>query len=204
MSDDPEEGSGPLDAVFEKAVHPYLTTDALRKDFAADTPVIVMRKGDDLPTETRKLEGGGTLTIPVLAALKDSKFASKSHVGAFDFSSMDGDTVALMLPKGKASTGDIRVVTKAASGALLVADLDSMLAGVVALADNPAMAAFPGGSFLMDALRTGLTQAKEELHGALTTPDATGKSLLDHLQDAVQDERPVKPAARSKKKKPAA
>jgi hypothetical protein len=190
LSEESTDGSSPLDAVFEKAVRPYLTTDALRKDFAADTPVIVMGKGDDLPTETRKLQGGGTLTVPVLAALKDSKFASKSTVGAFDFSSMDADAVALMLPKGGTGTSDIRVVTKAGSGALLVADLDGMLEGVVALADNPAMSAFPGGSFLMDALRTGISQAKEELRGALTTPDATGKSLLDQLHDAAPEAQP--------------
>jgi hypothetical protein len=192
----------PLDAVFEKAVRPYTTTDALRNDFPADTPVIVMRKGDDVPTETRELAGGGTLTIPVLAALRDSKVASRSRVGAFDFSAMDPDAVALLLPKGPKT--EVRVVTKAASGAILVADLDGMLTGVVALADNPAMAAFPGGSFLVDALRTGLTQAKDELHAALTRPDASGRSLLEQLHDAVPEERPPKASAAPKKKKPRA
>jgi len=192
----------PLDAVFEKAVRPYLTTDALRHDFPADAPVIVMRKAEDVPTETRALEGGGTLTIPVLAALKDSKYASRSHVGTFDFATMDADAVALLLPKGAAT--EVRVVTKAKGGAILVADLAGMLDGVVALADNPALQAFPGGSFLVDALRTGLTQAKDELHAALTKPDETGKSLLEQLHEAVPEAPASRGVAGTKKKKPRA
>ena len=175
-------------------MRPYPTTDALRADFPPATPVIVMHKNDDVPTETRALQGGGTLTVPVLAALRDSKVASKSTVGAFDFAAMDPDAVALLLPKAAGKTAEIRVVTKAAGGALLCADLDGMLSAVVAIADNEALRAFPGGEFLIDALRMGLAQAKEELNNALTKPDATGKSLLEQIEEAVPAARPYMPA----------
>ena len=72
---------------------------------------------------------------------------------------MDPDAVALVLPRTAGKPADIRVVTRAEGGALLCADLDGMLGAVVALADNEALRAFPGGEFLIDALRTGLTPA---------------------------------------------
>lgn len=182
--DDSTEGSGnPLDAVFEKAVRPYTGAAALREAFPADTPVIVMHKRDDVPTETRTTEGGGTITIPVLAALKDASVATKSRVGTYDFDAMDPDAVALVLPRGEAGAVQVRVVTRAKGGALLAADLDGMLDAVVALADNPAIRAFPGGEFLIDALRTGLAQAKADLSESLTKPDASGRSVLDQISE---------------------
>ena len=153
-----------------------------------------MRKADDVPTETRHSESGGSVTVPVLAALKDSKVATKGRVGTFDFAGMEPDAVALVLPKVAGKSAEIRVVTKAAGGALLCADLDGMLNAVVAIADNEALRAFPGGEFLIDALRTGLTQAKEELSNALTKPDASGKSLLEQIEEAVPESRPYVPA----------
>jgi hypothetical protein len=187
VSDAPDEGANPLDAVFERAVKPYLSGAAIREDFPAETPVILMRKAEELPTETRELDGGGTITIPVLAALKDAKFASRSRVGTFAFDALEPDAVALLLPRATGSTAEVRIVTRASGGALLVADLDAMLGAVVALADHPALQAFPGGEFLIDALRTGLTAAKDELIATLTRPDASGKSLLDQMAEAAPD-----------------
>jgi len=169
--------------VFEKAVKPYRGSAALKAEFPGETPLVIMKKGEELPKETRELEGGGTLTVPVLGALKDAKLASWHRVGQFDFESMEADAVGLLLAPRGAGAPAIRVVTRASDGALLVADLDGMLDALKALVDQPAFKAFPGGDFLTEALIQGITAAKEDLGKALAAPDAEGNTLYDAFKE---------------------
>jgi hypothetical protein len=194
------ESGNPLDAVFEKAVRPYKGGAALKRDLPPDTPIAIMKKGEELPTETRELDGGGTLTIPVLGALKDAKLASWHRVGDFDFDSLEPDAVGLLLMPRGSDAAAVRVVTRASDGALLVADLDGMLDALKALVDQPAFKAFPGGDFLTDALIGGITAAKEDLGKALAAPDAQGKSLYDQFKEPAGARQGKSAPAKGKKK----
>ncbi len=180
-----EEPANPLEAVFEKAVCPYVDAEALQKSLPADAPVVRMKKNEAVPTETRTLEGGGTLTIPVLGALKDASVAGWQRAGDFDFGTLENDAVALLVEETEGGEVHLRVVTRAERGAFLVADLSGMLDGLKALVDNPAFRAFLGGAFLIEALQSGLQAAKEDITKALRQKGAHGApSLLEEFKAA--------------------
>ena len=73
--DDAAPATNPLDAVFDKAVKPFADSEALRAALPADAPVMRLKKANEEDTVTRELPGGGTLQIPVLEALRNSKVA---------------------------------------------------------------------------------------------------------------------------------
>jgi hypothetical protein len=192
------ESGNPLDAIFEKAVHPYRSGAELKRDFPPDTPFVIMKKGEQLPSETRALEGGATITVPVLGALKDAKLASRHRAGDFDFDTMESDAVGLILmPRGTDGVA-LRVVTRASDGAILVADLDAMLDAVKELVKQPAFKAFPGGELLTDALLQGISAAKDDFGKALAAPGADGKSLLDVLKEPAGPGKPSAPSPKAK------
>lgn len=180
-----DEASGlenPLEAVFEKAVRPFDNGAALRAQLPPDAPIILMRKGEELPSETRELPEGGTLKVPVLDALKNSKLAEWHRVGQFDFGAMARDEIGLLVLEGGEGGATLKVVTRGRGDSLLVADLGAMLDALKALASTPAFRAFPGGEFLVDALTGGIESAKRELMEALQKPDASGASLIEQFR----------------------
>lgn len=178
-----EEPANPLEAVFEKTVQPYADARALRESLPAEAPVVRMKKNEEVPTETRHLGGGGTLTIPVLGALKDSSMAGWQRAGDFDFSALENDAVALLVEEAEGGEVSLRVVTRAEGGAFLVADLSGMLDALKLLVNNPAFRAFPGGAFLIEALQSAVQAAKEEVTRALREKGAGGApSLLEQFK----------------------
>jgi len=193
------EGASPLDAVFEKAVRPFASGAELKKEIPPETPFVIMTKGEKLPSEKRELDGGLTLNVPILAALKDAKLATWHRVGDFDFDALEPDAMGMLILHDGAKPLEVRVVTRAAGGALLVADLDAMFDGVKALAGNPIFKGFPGAEFIVDALASGLGAAKADLVKSLTTPDSTGRSLMQQFGDAASASKGPKTAGRPRK-----
>lgn len=183
----PQPEDTPLDSVFAKAVQPFADGEALRASLPPDTPVVLLQKGEELPSRSRELDGGGTLQVPVLAALKESKLAEWHTAGLFEFEGLKNDEIAVLVLEKAGGQADLKVVTRGAQGALLVADLSGMLEALKALVDNPAFRAFPGGDFLVEALRTGIEAARTDLLAALARPDATGKSLAQQFRETARE-----------------
>jgi len=180
-----EEPANPLEAVFEKTVQPYADAMALRAYLPAGAAVVRMKKNEEVPTQTRELEGGGTLKIPVLGALMDSSVAGWQRAGDFDFAKVENNAVALLVEEAEGGEVSLRVVTRAEQGAFLVADLSGMLDALKLLVDNPAFRAFPGGAFLIEALRSAVQAAKEDVTRALREKGAGGApSLLEQFKAA--------------------
>lgn len=189
-ADDKASGlDNPLEAVFETAVRPFESGAALRAQLPADAPIILMRKGDELPSETRELPEGGTLKVPVLDALKNSKLAEWHRVGQFDFAAMGRDEIGLLFLEGGAGGAALKVVTRGRGDTLLVADLGAMLDAFKALAGTAAFKAFPGAEFLLDALTRGIESAQRDLLEALRKPDASGKSLIENFREMAGEPR---------------
>lgn len=183
----PDGASGPqnpLEAVFEAAVRPFESAEALRAELPADTPIVVLRKGDELPPEARELAGGGTLKVPVLDALKNSRLAEWHRAASYDFQSLGRDEIGLLVLEQGGGGAQLKVVTRGRGEALLVADLGAMLDALKAVARTPAFQAFPGGEFLVEALAGGIEAAKRELLDALCKPDASGKSLIEQFRES--------------------
>ncbi len=180
-----EAAANPLDAVFEKAVRPFVDAAALRASLPPDTPIVGLKKNEGLPTQARELEGGGTLAIPVLGAIKDSSMGGWMHASDFEFDALKDDAVALVVVEGSDGTLQLRVITRAEGGAFLVADLSLMLDAFRALVDNPAFRAFPGGEVLIQALVSGLRAVNDDLQEALRAKGAAGSpSLMEQFRGA--------------------
>ena len=190
--------ANPLDAVFEKAVRPFANSEALRASLPPGTPVVGLKKNEEIPTQTREFEGGGTLTIPVLGAIKDSSMGGWQHASDFEFDGLKDDAVALVVIEGKDGGLQLGVVTRAEGGAFLVADLTGMLDALSALVDNPAFRAFPGGDILIQALVSGLRAIKADLARTLRAKGADGSpSLLEQFNGAAAPSRKTRqPTAR--------
>lgn len=195
-----EAATNPLEAVFEKAVHPFADAQALRASLPPSTPIVAFKKNDQVPTQTRQLEGGATLTIPVLGAIQNSSVAGWKQAGDFDFSTLEADAVALLVEERADGAVDLRVVTRAEGGAFLVADLGGMLDALKTLLDNPAFRAFPGGTFLIDALQTGLEAARADLTATLRAKGPGGApGLLEQFKAAASRSGERRPSKGGKK-----
>jgi hypothetical protein len=173
----------PIEAIFEKAVTPFADGAALRLALPADATVVVMRKSDEAMAAERRLEGGATVRVPVLDAIKDAKRSGWHRVGDFDFSAMAPDEIGLLVLEGPDGAPQFRVITRARGSALLLADLSGMLDAVGALATSDLMKSFPFGDMLVEALRHGLAEAQADFVKELSAPDATGKSLLEQFKE---------------------
>ena len=195
--DDSRAVENPLDAIFGRAVRPFTDPEELRRALPADAPIMLLKKSSDAETVTKELPGGGTLRIPVLDALKNSKVAEWSRASEFDFGRLKHDQVGLVFLEDPSGAPQFRVITRASEGALLLADLTQMLDGVAEMMKGDLVKVFPGGDLLFEQLATGIRTARDEMMAALSRPDGSGKSLIEQFR--AQAARP-KPAARSKKK----
>jgi hypothetical protein len=182
-ADDGIASQNPLDAVFEKAVKPFPDPEALRASLPPNMPIVIFAKNTDMVVKEEFRPSGFTVRIPLLEALKTSKASRWSRVGAFDFASMKVDEIGLVVLDGPAGTKDLKVITRAAGGQLLLADLASMLEAIGAMASMPLINSFPGSEMLVEGLRNGLKEAQADLMRSLAAPDASGRSFLDQFKE---------------------
>jgi hypothetical protein len=194
----------PMDVVFEKAVKPYPDAEALRASLPPNKPIVIFAKNTDLVVKEEIRPSGFTVRIPLLEALKTSKASRWSRVSEFDFASMKVDEIGLVVLDGPSGTNDLKVISRAAGGELLVADLNNMLEAIGAMASMPLMNSFPGSEMLVDALQSGLKEAQADLMRSLAAPDASGKSFLDQFKEkgAKAPAKKSKGAAKAKAKAP--
>ncbi len=183
----PSDGApqNPLDAAFEKAVRPFADAASLRASLPPDAPIVGLKKNEEVAIQTREVEGGGTLTVPLLGAIKASSMGGWKRASDFDLDALNDDAVALVVADGADGQLQFHVITRAERGAFLVADLSGMLNAMAALVDNPAFRAFPGGDILVEALVSGLRATQADLAKALREQGAGGgPSLLEQFQAA--------------------
>lgn len=171
-STDPSQN--PLDAVFEKAVVPFESPEELARSLPKGSLVVIMRKPKDAPPMTIETSGGATVKIPLLGALMESGAEERHKVAQYDFSKLGGEEIAVVYRDTGTAEAELRLVTRSEGGALLCADLGAMLDGLGKAADQPAFKAFPGGEFLVQALQTGLLEAKRHLVASLKDADKRG------------------------------
>lgn len=195
--DDSAPPTNPLDAVFDKAVRPFADAEALRAALPADAPVMRLKKADGGDTVTRELPGGGTLQIPVLEALKNSKVAEWGPASEFDFDRLKRDHIGLVLLEAGSGAPELRVITRARQGTLLLADLGGMLDALSEMMKGDLVKAFPGGDLLFEGLAVGIRSARDEMMAALSRPDGSGKSLVEQFRESAR--RP-QPPVRAKRK----
>jgi len=172
MSTDPSQN--PLDAVFEKAVVPFESPEELARSLPKGSLVMIMRKPKDAPPLTIQTSGGATVKIPLLGALLESGAAERHKVAKYDFSKLSAEEIAVVYQDTGAAESELQVVTRSEGGALLCADIGAMLDGLGKAADQPVFKNFPGGEFLVEALRTGLLEAKRHMIASLKDADKRG------------------------------
>lgn len=175
----------PIGEIFERAITPYTNTDDLRKAIGPKTPVIRMHP-DPNPGEGTPVEfEGGTIRAPVLDALRGAAIAGWERAGAFDFGSLGAQEVALVYQGTARNKGTLKVVTRGAEDAYLLADLDQMLDDLVALTEHPAVAeAIPWADELFGSLARGIRYARDKFVDDIHAPRPGGeRSLAEEFGD---------------------
>jgi len=178
-------------------VRPFEDAEALRRSLPPDAPIMLLKKGAQIETVTKDLPGGGTLRIPVLEALRNSKVAHWRRASEFDFGKLKSDQVGLLFLEETPGAVQLRVITRARGDVLLVADLSGMLDALEEMLKGDFVKAFPGGDLLFEGLGAGIRSARDEMMTALARPDGTGKSLIEQFREEAA--RP-EPQARKKKR----
>jgi len=202
VTDDGIASQNPLDAVFEKAVKPFPDAEALRAALPPNMPIVIFDKNTDMVVKEEMRSSGFTVRIPLLEALKNSKASRWSRVSTFDFASMKVDEIGLVVLDGPSGTYDLKVISRAAGGPLLLADLTSMLEAIGAMASMPLINSFPGSEMLVEGLKNGLKEAQADLMRSLAAPDASGKSFMDQFKET-RGSAPAKKSKTAKKAPPA-
>jgi hypothetical protein len=176
-------GEDPIGEIFERAVSPYADGPSLRKAVGPKTPVIRMRPdpnpGQGEPTEFE----GGTIRAPILDALRNAAVAGWQTAGEFDFDGLGAQEVALVYKPGRGPRGTVQVVSRAAGGAFLLADLDQMIDDLAELVQHPSVTeAIPWADELFGSLARGIRFARDKFVDDIHAPRAGGRpSLADEF-----------------------